>query len=161
MRGRSATRRFSGVLLALLLSATGLAALLAGCGGGEDRTVATTSLAKAEYVKRADAICARGRMRALRYQPSLGREGQTPAAAHTAIEVSVLPAIREVVDELYELGAPSGQKGQVEAFLAAFQEGVDEAEGLEVPTFDRLQRVLGRPGELALKAELRNCVFGE
>lgn len=157
----SEMRRFSGTKLALLSITTGLAVFFAGCGGGQDRTVSISSLSKAEYVQRADAICAKGRARALRYQPSLGREGRTAEALHKAIEAIILPAIQEVVDDLYELGAPQGEKGHTEAFLAAFQQGVDDGENLEVPTFGRLQRVLAPSGEKALKMGLQDCVYGQ
>jgi hypothetical protein len=136
-----------------------VAALFIGCGGQEDRTVSATSLTEAAYTKRANVICAQGRLRALRYQPSPAGE-QTGEEASKAIENSVLPAIQEVVDELYELGAPSDQKGQIEAFLAAFQRGVDESEDLEVPTFDRLSRVLAPSGERARQAGLQDCIYG-
>jgi len=146
-------------VLALGLVGAGLA-FFAGCGGGGDRTVPASSLSKAAYAKRADEICAKGRLRALRYQPSPGG-GQTAEAAHQAIEASVLPAIQEVVDELYELGAPGGQKGQIEAFLAAFQEDVDAGEALATPTFNRLQRTMAPSGKLARGAGLQDCVYGE
>lgn len=145
--------------LALLLVAA-VASLFAGCSGDDDRTVSTTSLDKAEYVERADAICAEGRLRALRYQPSAGG-GQTAAAAQKAIDESVLPAVQEVVDELYELGAPGGQEEQIDAFLAAFQQGVDDGEDLEVPTFERFERVMAPAGKLARKAGLQDCIYGE
>lgn len=148
-------------ILFILLAAAAAGTSYAGCGGGgsEDRTVSTSSLTNAEFVKRADAICARGRLRALRYQPSASG-GQTGAAVAAAIEAGVFPAIQAVIDKLYTLGAPAGQKARVEAFLTAFQQGVDEGEDLEVPSFERLGRVLAKPGELAHKSGLQDCIYG-
>ncbi len=150
------------LLLALAASLCAVAAI-AGCGGGdgEEQALASTTPAKSEYAKRAEAICAKGRMRALRYQPALGREGQTAAASAHAIEVSVLPAIQGVVDDLYALGAPAGERSKVEEFLAAFQEDVSEGEDLEVPTFERIQRVFATSGEMALKMGIPACVYGQ
>lgn len=144
-------------LVAILAAAVAIAAA-GGCGGG-GRTVAASSMSAAEYARRADAICAKGRLRGLRYQPGLAA-GQTNKAASAAIEASVLPAVREVVDRLYALGAPSGRKAGIEAFLAAFQQAVDEGEQMEVPTFERLERVLAKPGGLAVKNGLTACAYG-
>jgi hypothetical protein len=149
-----------GRALAAFCLVLGALAIGIGCGGGEDsRSLSASSLGKAEFVKRADAVCARGRESALRYQPSLPG-GRTGASIAKAIELSVLPALREVADRLYSLGAPSNERQGVEAFLASFEDALGAAEDLELPSFERLEPLLSRPGQLARKADLQSCVYG-
>jgi hypothetical protein len=138
----------------------GALAIGSGCGGGENsRSLSASSLSKAEFIEQADAVCARGRERALRYQPSLPG-GRTGASIARAIDLSVLPALREVADSLYSLGAPPDERQEVEGFLASFEDGLGAAEDLEVPSFERLAPLLSRPGHLARKAGLQSCVYG-
>lgn len=146
-------------VLGLLSVAVGLAAIWAGCGDSS-RTVTTSSLDKADFVKRADAICARGRLRSLGYRPAAAAGQSEGEAVTEAIETTVLPAMQRVVDDIYDLGAPQGEEARIEAFLAAFQQAVDEGEGLEVPSFERLEPLLAPPGELAQKSGLESCVYG-
>lgn len=141
-----------------MLCATGFGI---GCGGATEagRFLPVSSLSEAKFVERANSICAGGRERGLRYQPSLP-SAQTGAAIARAIDVSVLPALRQVADALYKLGAPADRRGKVEAFLASFEEALGRAEDLEAPSFERLEPLLGRSGELALRAGLESCAYG-
>ena len=145
--------------LAVFCLMLGALAIGIGCGGGDSQSLSASSLSKAEFVKRADAVCARGRERALRYQPSLPG-GRTGASIAEAIDLSVLPALREVADSLYSLGAPGDERQGVEAFLVSFEDALGAAEDLEVPSFERLAPLLSRPGHLAHKAGLQSCVYG-
>ena len=147
--------RFPAASLAVLCT------MAIGCGGGAkaERTLPVSSLSEAKFVERADAICAEGRERGLRYQPSLP-SGQTGAAIAEAIDISVLPALRQAADALYRLGAPAGRHGKVEAFLASFEEALGKVEDLEVPSFERLEPLLGPSGDLALRAGLESCGYG-
>ena len=155
--GRGASRRLPVGLLAVLCAA----AIGVGCGGGgeEERTLPVSSLSGAKFVERADAICARGRERALRYQPSLPG-GRTGASIAEAIDASVLPALRQVVDRIYALGVARSEHRQVEVFLTTLTDALDRAEGLEVPSFERLEPLLRRPGTLARRLSLEDCVYG-
>jgi hypothetical protein len=154
--GRRRLAAKGGVAL-LLLAASGAAAIIAGCGS--ERPVPVSSLSRAQFIERADAICAEGRRRGLRYRPSLA-DGETGAAAARAIEVALLPAIGQVVDDLYAIGAPAAQRERMEAFLSELQRAVSEAESFEVPTFERLDRAFASSGKLALELGLRSCAYG-
>lgn len=143
----------------LLLVAVGIAMALTGCGGSS-RTVSASSLGKAEFVKRTDSICSRGRSRGLRYQPAAAAGQPEGKAVTAAIETNLLPALQDVIDEIYALGAPRGEESRVEAFLVALQDAVDAGEDLQPPSFERLEPLLAPPGKLALKIGLESCVYG-
>lgn len=143
--------------LALVLLAFGVLVWV-GCGEAA-RTVSTSSLTKAEFVNHVEAICARGRLRGLHFQPA--GEGQSERDAITeAIDTTLLPAIQGVIDQIYALGAPRKKRAQTEALLTALQQAVDKGEALDIPTVQGVEGLLARPGRLARKAGLQSCVYG-
>jgi len=151
------------LLVSLLLVAC-IAAAWAGCGGGGSdpaQAVTTSSLTKAQFVKQAEAICTQGRLRALQYAPSDDTEQSERDAFTESMQDTLLPALQEVVDEIYELGAPRGEEAQVEALLVSLQKGIDSTEELEQPTFISLEQRLAHAGKLAKKAGLESCVYAE
>ena len=130
----------------------------AGCGGGDAPTVSTSSISKAAYTKRADAICARGRLRALRFRPASKGQSERDAVSES-IETTLLPGIQRVIDELYELAAAAEEKGQIEVFLRALQQAVSEGEDADPPTVEEVERLLAQAAKPAAKAGLRACAF--
>ena len=129
--------------------------LWTGCGGG----LSTSSMSQAEFTGRAETICAHGRLRSLRFHPP--PHGLPERARLTeAIDSTLLPAIQGVVDEIYALGAPAERKARTEAFLTAMQEGIDEAEELDAPTVEGVEKLLARSGQLAQKDGLESCAYG-
>jgi hypothetical protein len=142
--------------LGTCLLAVGLIVVI-GCGD-EVQTVTTSSLSDSQFVKRAEEICARERLEGLRYQPP--DNGQSASAAvGDAIGSTLLPSLQEAIDELYELGAPKEMAGRTEALLVALQHGVDAAEALDIPTTDRVEKLMSPAGKLARKAGLESCVY--
>ena len=134
---------------------------LSGCGGSSNadtQKVAATSISKQEFVARAEEICARGRLRGLRYEPVGDDESEREALA-SAIDATLLPALGEVVDEIYALGAPAGGRQRIEDLLNALQQAVDEAEEFDEPTLEQVEKLLAPPGALARKQGLEACVF--
>jgi hypothetical protein len=134
-------------LTVLLLAMTAAVALAAGCGGGGDATagvettVTASSLSKAAFVKKANVVCRREAQRAISYVPLDRGELSYQEAFDKTLEDAMLPAFRRVVDEIRKLGAPQGDEREVEAFLEAFAEAIDQLEengassptGLEIP----------------------------
>jgi hypothetical protein len=108
--------------LRLLLLAVAVPAFVAaGCGGGSDR------LTKAEFVTRADAICAKYERRvraAMRGVPA----GDSAQLA-TAIE-RVLPVIREGNDELRALSPPENLQSRYDRWMQLADGEVDAAQKL-------------------------------
>jgi hypothetical protein len=113
-------------LVVLLVSAIGAAGI--GCGGGDDET--TSALTKAQYVKQANAICAKHNKEMIAKYTSLIREaGQlTPKVADEAVAKASVPGMKQQLEELRALPAPSGEEDKVEALLERRQEALEKVE---------------------------------
>lgn len=149
-----------GRLLVLSLTGVWLAMTAVGCGGSDPPTVSASSLDRAQFVDRVEAICARGRLQGLRYQPpSDERQLKTEAQAER-IEDDLLPAIQQVVDEIYAVGSPRGEEAKVERLLVAMQAAIDAANELPVPSLERVERLFIKPGKLAKQEGLEACIYG-
>lgn len=147
-------------LVALAVVALAVIATGVGCGdGGSDRALATSSLDEAAFDQRVEAICADGRSRGLRFS-GLPADGESEREALTvAVERSLLPALQEVVDRLYSLGAPAGEEEKVEDFFAALQQGVDAAGEMRVPTLRNVEAKLDPAGLRAERAGFAACIY--
>jgi hypothetical protein len=111
----------------LVLPATVLA--LAGCGSGGG-SESSSSLSKAEFLKKGNAICAKGSEEINRAYEEFSRKhvagGKTPSKAlldEAAAEI-VLPVRAREVRLLRALGTPGGSEQRVEEMLAAWEEGI-------------------------------------
>jgi hypothetical protein len=106
-----------------------VATALAGCGGGEGDD---TTISKAEFVKRADAICAQALDRAgAAFRADLkGRsDPYTDEKELQAVTMGVLlPHIARMADELNDLGELVAEGDQADAIAQKFHEAVDESE---------------------------------
>lgn len=123
-----------------------LAALLfvaAGCGGGSSDPgveVQTGSLSKAEFIEKADAICAAARTEFLAKYTSFleahKAEATDPkkqeALLGEVLESVLGPNVEGQIEKISNLGAPAGYAPEVKAFLLELQERLDEAQ--EDPT---------------------------
>lgn len=137
----------------LLVVATAIAAIVAGCGGGGDEatTVTTSSLSKPAFVKEAEAVCEKAR-------------GKIIASSQTlpeGISSTIVPALEGMVGEIRELGAPSGDEREVEAFLETMQQ---ESEALtekqaSISSFPEVEEEFKTSGGLAQKYGMPKCAF--
>lgn len=147
----------SALLQALKLAAAFAAVLassafLGACGSDDEEsatTVATSNLTKAQYVKKASAICEREAPLIL---PRLGfyykeyerrhdlnsRHGNETAIA-VAIKVILPRELHKQIDQIRALGAPSGDEERIEAFLAAMETDAEEVEGGSIRTLEALR----------------------
>jgi len=115
----------------LVLPATIVA--LVGCGGSAG-SESTSLLTKAEFLKKGNAICAKGSEEINKAYEEFSRKyvagGKTPSQAlldEAAGEI-VLPVRVREVRMLRALGAPSGQEQRVDAMLTAWEEGIEKGE---------------------------------
>jgi hypothetical protein len=144
-------------LIALTLGALAVG-LIAGCGGGGNDS--TASLPKAEYVKKADAICTTHHdniEKKFFAAAEKGKGATTSAGVSEAVETVMLPELRAEASQIRALGMPSGEDEAANAILDAFEEGIEE-----------IQRNVGNPGgttpaiekanELAKAFGLKTCV---
>ena len=151
------------------LAAAGAAVLLAlsGCGGGDGGATAetTSSLSKAEFMKKATAICARGTAKInAGYSRASAEATKRGAGEHFMNEAAariVIPVRREQLQEIKALGLPAEDEETIEAFLEALQEGIERGEESHAslraggPDF-----AFERAYVLANKHGLESCFFG-
>ena len=118
--------------LAAVAALVALAALVAGCGGGDSDTSA--SLTKAEFIKQADAICEEGNESINVAVDEFAEEKGTTTQKMTKkqqeefVEQVIAGDIRSQAEEIDALGAPDGDEGQIEAMVEAVEDGADEIE---------------------------------
>jgi hypothetical protein len=156
-------------LVASFVATASIAMLLAGCGGGGDSstTITTSSLSKAQFVKRAEEICTKGTTPILgeivKYEEkaAAGKNGGGSDASAAAAKTVVPPAIQKQNDGIRALGAPAGDEAQIEAFLVALQKDSDEIKnGPPLKNLEELDVKFKRSGGLATKYGLSACSYG-
>jgi hypothetical protein len=121
----------------MLAGALAVAAVGFGCGGdGSTEVTASADVEKPTYIKKADAVCKQANIRiedgwedfvkGRGGDPTKAFEGEDAENEFTA--TVVLPGKQWQVDELAKLAAPESDQKEVEAILAAYQEGIDVGE---------------------------------
>lgn len=154
-----------GLLLLLGLGGVLIAAVGCGSSGNDEVTVQTGSLAKAKFIKKADAICeaAQGEF-GPKYQAFLrkhkaeitGSKKKLPTLYSEYLKAVLTPYVERQIKEISQLGAPENYAPEVASFLNAFQDKLDEVQAdptkLEatVYPFDHAEA-------LAKKAGLNGC----
>jgi hypothetical protein len=119
--------------LAALAVLVALATVVAGCGGGDDSGT-SGSLTKAEFIKKADAICEEGNdsinteVDEFAEEKGTTSEKMTKEQQEEFVEQVVAEDIRSQAEEIGDLGAPSGDEEQIEAMVEAVEDGADEIE---------------------------------
>lgn len=130
-------KRWIGVFLVVAM----IAGLIAGCGGSDSSSTAATdggsstgdggsTLSKAEFIKQADALCAKNNTtmakEAETFTPSSGAK---PAEVEEELVTEIYaPGIGNQAEEIASLGAPSGDEEEVEAIVEAIEAGTETAE---------------------------------
>lgn len=138
-----------------------------GPSGSENGTTVTTSaLSKAQFVKKANAICRREREELLTglgtYFNEHKSKGKSPAETFADANRAVyLPIIEADIAKIRALGAPDGDEEEIEAFLEAQQEGVEElGEQKEVKSRFQIEAIFKPAGDLAREYGLKDCANG-
>lgn len=106
--------------------------LAVGCGGDGD----TASISKAEFVKKANSVCARTGKRVTSqfaaFVASYGGKEPKGAALKAAqkkiVETVLAPNKRSEIEQLRKIGTPTGGEAQVEAIVEGLERGIEEAE---------------------------------
>lgn len=100
---------------------------LIGCGSDDSGTAA--SLTKAQFIKKADAICGKAeeeRVEAMnKISDSLGNELRKNA--EKLVEAG-LPFYKKATEEITEIGLPEGQEAEVEAIIRSREVAAEKAE---------------------------------
>ncbi|MGN6664868.1 MAG: hypothetical protein ACTHK6_11795 [Solirubrobacterales bacterium] len=120
--------------VALLAALAALALVVAGCGSGGS-TESTTALSKAEFVKKGNAVCAKGSKEIQEGFEKFGKEHgfskkkqPSKAELEEAVETIVIPGVRKQVEGVRNLGTPAEGGAEAEAVLAAAEEALEKGE---------------------------------
>src|SRR4051794_12057334 len=107
-------------------AAVAVALVAGGCGDDSRSTTKTTSSARADFLKRANAICARGagKIKAANQQAFGGRQA-SPAEIRAFVSRTLLPDVQAQVDQIRALPAPSGDSAAVKKILDTAQKDID------------------------------------
>jgi hypothetical protein len=119
-------------VIALLAALAALALIVAGCGSSSDSTETTSSLTKAEFVKKGNAICAKGNEEVEEGFEEFGKEHgfsekkePSKAELEEAVETVLVPKISNEVESIRALGPPDEE---AEAVLDAAEEALEKGE---------------------------------
>jgi hypothetical protein len=106
------------------------ALVAAGCGGDSDDDSTTSSLAKPAWIAKADAICQQGNQEIEQAaNEQFGKQEQEPSDEQIQqfTNETVVPSVQKQIDQIRELGAPSGDEDQVNEILDTVQADIDKA----------------------------------
>jgi hypothetical protein len=101
--------------------------VIAGCGGddnGDDGDGGGEPLTKEEFVAQVDAICQESDAEL----EALGGDVESRAAAEELVRNEVVPVLQKQLDDIGALTPPEGDEAEIQAFLDAAQEGVEEVQ---------------------------------
>lgn len=151
--------------LAVLAGVLALALVAAGCGGGgggSDTAVAEASITKADYVKKAEAVCKKGEEELQADFATFLKEKENVKKATEAdyaelLEKVVAPNITTEVEELGELDVPQGDASQIEAMLKARVDSIAIAESNPKAMVAKSEEVFGQASKLAREYGLKAC----
>jgi len=146
--------RSAGTVLAAAASLT-----LAACGGDDD-----TGPSKAEFIQRADAICARSDREAgaIARRSFQNPRKPRPREAQAAIREAV-PRVRRSLEELRALERPDGDERAIDEYLAAVAKGlttletVAEDPRLSLETLRAGDATFREANELARRYGMKDC----
>ena len=104
---------------------------LAGCGGGDQTTYpagVSRPLDKVEFLAEADRICAstNARIEAAADDLATGRHDPPPAEVRRVVIGVAIPALESEVRAIRAIGAPAGDEQQIDAIIAATEEGIEQ-----------------------------------
>lgn len=104
---------------------------LSACGGGSGEAAAT--LTKARFLRKGNAICARGGRELIKlsvegWKKYRVKEHHTSQAVEDELVRSMLPVRKEEVRRIRALGLPRGEGKRVQRVLAAWEEGIEKGE---------------------------------
>jgi len=154
MSGRGAFAVLAGVLASVVL--------MVGCGGGDSETaVAESSISKAEYVKKAEAVCKKGNEELeadfAAFVRKAGNAKPTDALYTSLFEEVVEPNVSAELEALRELDVPEGDADKVEEMLAAREESIALAEEEPKAIIQDSEKVFGSSTKTAKAYGLKAC----
>jgi hypothetical protein len=152
-----------------LLPAALLAVVLIGCGGGDGddgasgATAKGSPLTRAEFVRQANAACAKERagLRQRVAQFERRRAGRPPTPGADMVHFIFLPTIERQIFRMEELDLPPSEVPRVDALLDAQRFGVDAVAVIpRVPSIAAAAKHFHKADRLLHAYGLDSCVIG-
>ncbi len=147
--------------LAVVAVLVALAAIVAGCGGGDDTTDETVTLTKAEFIKQGDAICKKGNDQSEKEAEEFAEDNDfslekaSKDQLEEAVSEVLVPNLERQTEELDALGAPEGDEDEVEAIIVSLEDATGEIE--DDPGIVFQGGVLKKPSKLAESYGFKVC----
>jgi hypothetical protein len=138
-----------------------LAAIVAGCGGGDDTTDETVTLTKAEFIKQGDAICKKGNDQSEKEAEEFAEDNDfslekaSKEQLEEAVSEVLVPNLERQTEELDALGAPEGDEDKIEAIVVSLEDATGEIEDDPGVVFSG--GVLKKPSKLAESYGFKVC----
>lgn len=146
------TKYFLSIRGFLLVVAMATLLFAGGCGdddsseadaNGEEVTVETSSLSKAEFIKQADTLCEKTKGQFFREYTTFIKDSARATQSEQAqtaemVETILVPMYEDLIDQISSIGAPKGDEKQVAGFLNALQQDLDFASEQPSKALDRL-----------------------
>jgi hypothetical protein len=147
--------------LSVLLPLAAAALVLGGggCGGSDGSQTEAATVTKAQFIRRADATCAKAEKRQLALVQKFG-ERETQQSEDAELELvrfAGVPPLAVEAEELAVLPLPSADARQAEAFLEAFEQGVEQAEQNPGALLNSTQNPFEKSEELAARFGFKVC----
>lgn len=166
------------ILLTATCAVLVLVVLATGCGDSDEssadeidttpiESVPTSSLTKARYVQRANAVCIAA---VEKVKPEIGnylrshdlgiRRDEALPYAEELFSKFTAPQYESVIDGIRSLGAPKGDEQQIVKILNAMQRGAAEAEKDPAVLYFANETPMDRAADLARAYGLSDCPAG-
>lgn len=106
---------------------------LSSCGGSSGEASASQPLTKAQFIKRADAICRSEESRKTKALTEASKRGKNYLSgshqelAHLVSE-AILPLYSEMIEELAALNPPAADRAKMEQLIAKYEKTLENAE---------------------------------
>ena len=148
-------------LLAAVAALLALAALVAGCGGGDETTDESVTLTKTEFIKQGDEICKKGNDQSEKEAEEFAEDNDftLEKASNEQLEEAVVevlvPSLNQQAEEIDALGAPEGDEKKVEELVVSLEDAADEIEDEPGLVFEG--EVLEEPEKLAQDYGFKVC----
>jgi hypothetical protein len=153
-----------GCALAVVLLASGC-----GGGGGGSEEVETSSIGKAEFIKQADAACSKGEKQMQtdfvayikEHEKELeGEPTQSEARFADLVDTVMIPEVKGEIEQIRTIGAPGAEQSEVEAIVAALEEGIENVEEDPKAAVQHTGEAFTQAHKLATEYGLKVCVLG-
>jgi len=145
-------------ILAMLVGVVALAAIVGGCGGGDEEQ----SLTKAEFIKQGDKICKTSSDEILAgYQTFTKqhkiKEFPSRVQGYEITEQIFIPSVEKRLEALRALNPPPGDQKTVEAIWAPAEEGVEVGREDVKKVFTKGDTPFDKSNKLAKKYGFKVC----